>query len=173
MDHPPDVIGTDERAPANAPRKLKGGEGLPGARPECQHRGHLPGGDESPPRTSVSGESDQVTEAVPMDLQQGRAGRPSPTVRRAPRRGPRDAPPCEEGPRRSGSAFAVLHPSNPREKSDERWGNSLNVAHNVDSPPRTRVAVEAQLRDEASFYRQDREISFQVPGSSQPSTLAP
>jgi hypothetical protein len=56
-------------------------------------------------------------------------------------------------------------PLEPPGKSDRAWGNSLNVAHNVDSPPRTRVAVEAQLRDETSFYRQDREISFQVPGS--------
>jgi hypothetical protein len=125
MDHRRTSSGTDERA-AGPMRRASSTEarGYP-ARDQRASIAAISGeGDESPSRTSVSGESDQVTEAVPMDLQQGLAGRRSPTGRRrdAEDRGMR--PPREEGPRRSGSAFAVLRPPRTPGKSDEHGGTA-------------------------------------------------
>jgi hypothetical protein len=71
--------------------------------------------------------------------------------------------------------LAVVRPSNPIKSLTSR-GEQPECGAQRRHPPRTRVAVEAQLRDKTIFSRQDREISFQVPGPSQmssPSTLAP
>jgi hypothetical protein len=78
MDHPANVIGTGERPPGPDAVELARLEasGYP-ARDASASIAAISGeGEESPPCASVSGESDQVTEAVPMGLQQGLAGRP-------------------------------------------------------------------------------------------------
>src|SRR4029453_9471881 len=98
-----------------------------------------------------------------MDLQQGLAGRRSPSVRRARRRGPRDAPQAKKDLVVQDPHLWSSAPSNPRE-SLTSMGEQPECGAQRRRSATARVAVEAQLRDETKLLPARPTDQLQVPG---------